>query len=34
MIVKFDYVIKIISESYLKSINCMYEITQLIKEFH
>lgn len=33
-IVKSDYVILIISESYLKSINCMYEITQLMKDPH
>ncbi len=33
-IVKSDYAILIISESYLKSINCMYEITQLIKDPH
>lgn len=29
-----DYVILIISSSYLKSINCMYEILQLMKDSH
>ena len=29
---KSDYVVLIISDSYLKSINCMYEISELMKE--
>lgn len=29
-----DYAILIISDAYLKSVNCMYEITQLMKEPH
>lgn len=29
-----DYVILIISSSYLKSINCMYEMLQLMKDYH
>lgn len=29
-----DYAILVLSDAYLKSINCMYEITQLMKDAH